>query len=153
MTFYRWHSADAPLFTAANAWSGLWGSDFSADGSRTRCPGCDGTGEGWSECPACHGNLGGCERCEDAGVINECEDCGGDGWRACVRGYSCCHTAADLVAYMRDHAGEPRDDWGRVIVFQGEQTGTGIDDEPCVVPENVIAEMSWTEFKKEYATT
>lgn len=146
MTFYRWHRADAPAFTPTNAWSGLWGSEFSADGTRTKCPTCDGTGEGWQECPRCHGELGGCARCGDEGGIDECEDCDGEGWRACVRGYSCCWSAQELHDYMTAHAGVPRDDWGKVVVFDGEQTGTGHDDEPCVVPSRVIAEMAWGEF-------
>ena len=153
MTFYRWHRTDAPAFTATNAWSGLWGSEFSEDGTRTLCPTCDGSGEGWRDCPTCRGDMDrmpGCDECEGAGVINRCEDCHGDGWRDCVRGYSCCASAAELIAYMREHAGEPRDDWGTVLAFEGEQTGTGYDGEPTVVPSRVIAEMAWSEFVKEY---
>lgn len=150
-TFYRWHQADAPTFSAANAWSGLWGSEFSEDGSRTKCPSCDGTGEDWRDCPRCHADGSACDRCDGAGVINECEDCGGEGWRDCVRGYSCCWSAADLAAYITGHAGEPKDEWGVVIIFDGEQTGTGFDDEPTAVPNQIIKEMTWNEFKASLA--
>lgn len=148
MTFFRWHQAEAPAFTAANAWSGLWGSEFSDDGSCTKCPACDGDGDGWRDCPSCHGDPNGCERCDDTGAINECEDCEGAGWRDCVRGYSCCWTAEELAAYMTKHAGEPRDEWGAVIVFDGDLAGTGFDGEPTAVPTTVIKEMTWSEFKK-----
>lgn len=149
MTFFRWHSFEAPPFTAVNAWSGLWGSEFSADGARTKCPTCDGSGDGWRECPSCHGDPDGCERCADAGVIDECEDCEGEGWRDCVRGYSSCASAEDLLAYMREHAGEPKDDWGKVVIFDGDVTGTGHDDEPCVVPTQIVKQMTWSEFKED----
>ncbi|MFD5142694.1 hypothetical protein [Streptomyces sp. NPDC058401] len=42
--FYRLHWADCPPFTADNAWSALWGSTRSTDGSRMECFTCDGTG-------------------------------------------------------------------------------------------------------------
>lgn len=149
-TFYRWHQADAPAFTAQNAWSGLWGSEFSEDGSRTKCPTCEGTGEGSRECPRCHGDydrMESCKRCEGAGGLNECEHCEGEGWHDCAPGYSCCWTAEDLIAYMTTHAGEPHDDCGVVIVFEGEQADTGFDGEPTAVPTKIIKEMTWTEFK------
>lgn len=150
-TFYRWHRTDAPAFSADNAWSGLWGSEFSEDGSRTKCPTCDGTGDGWRDCPACHGNPDDCERCANAGTIDECEGCEGEGWQDCVRGYSCCWTAQNLADYMTAHAGDLADDWGKVIVFEGEQVDTGFDGEPTAVPETIVKEMTWTEFKKTLA--
>jgi hypothetical protein len=45
MTYYRLHRDDAPEFSPENAWSGVWGSTFSADGSRCQCELCDGAGE------------------------------------------------------------------------------------------------------------
>ncbi|RFU41306.1 hypothetical protein DZF91_12530 [Actinomadura logoneensis] len=128
MTFFRWHGEHVPLcFCADHAWSGLWGSAWTEDGSRTRCPGCDGTGEGWRDCPRCHGDdPDDCERCGGDGGLPECEVCEGEGWQDC----------------------EPGDDWGQVIEFDGEVTGTGFDDEPTVVPTSVVRTMTWREFKR-----
>lgn len=125
-TFYRWHRTDAPTFTADNAWSGLWGATFSADGSQTQCRACDGTST-------------------YAGM--PCEACGGEGWEDCVPGYSCCQSAEDLITYMNAHAGELDTDEGRVIVFEGVQVDTGFDGEPTAVPEKIIKELTWSEFK------
>jgi hypothetical protein len=146
-TFYRWHRTDAPAFNADNAWSGLWGAEFSTDGSQTKCRACDGTGEDWRDCPRCHGEGGDCRRCDGEGVINECADCDGEGWQDCVRGFSSCHTAQDLYAYITGHMGAPSDDDGKVIVFTGHQADTGFDDEPCVVPDEIVKEMTWTELE------
>jgi hypothetical protein len=129
-TFYRWHQNEAPAFTADNAWSGLWGSTFSADGSQTQCRTCDGTGK-YADMP--------------------CEECDGEGWEDCLPGYSCCHSAEDLLTYMRVHAGKPEGDEGRVIVFEGEQVDTGFDGEPTAVPNKILKEMTWSEFVRELA--
>ncbi|MFC9973510.1 hypothetical protein ACFVH6_21710 [Spirillospora sp. NPDC127200] len=150
-TFYRWHHNDAPTFDADHAWSGLWGSEFNADGSKTKCMTCDGDGEDWRDCPRCHGDIDAmpdCDRCEGNGAINECGDCDATGWIDCVRGFSSCRTAEELYGYFTDRArsGVAADGLGTVIVFEGEQTGTGFDDEPCVVPTRVLKEMTWTEF-------
>lgn len=124
-TFFRWHRADAPDFNADNAWSGLWGGTFSADGSQSECLTCDGTGQ-----------------YADA----ECEECDGEGWQDCARGYSSCWTAEDLRAYMATHLGEISDDEGRVIVFEGNHVGDGFDGEPLAIPARIIEEITWTEL-------
>ena len=124
-TFYRFHQGDAPAFTADNAWSGLWGSEFSADGTQTRCHGCD-DGMDWDR------NA-------------PCRTCDGTGWEDCLRGYSCCPDAASLIAYFGDH-GLPADHHGNVVIFEGRQVGSGFDGEPLVIPESTVQTMRWSEF-------
>lgn len=145
MSFYRFHNTEAPAFTADNAWSGLMGSEFNADGSQTKCPVCDGTGQDDTDpvCSSCGGD--GCDTCDHTGMNADCADCDGEGWQDCVRGFSSCRTAEDLVRYFSERA-QPRDHEGVVYVFEGYQAGTGFDGEPCVVPERVIKEMTWSEF-------
>lgn len=145
-TFYRWHRAGIP-FTADRAWSGLWGAEFSEDGSRTKCFTCDGEGTGIRDCPRCGGDFDArwdCPRCDGEGVVDECGDCEGEGWQDCVRGFSCERTPEALHRYFAQRGGDPGP--GRVIVFEGCQTGTGFDGEPCAVPERIVKEMTWSEF-------
>lgn len=124
-TFYRFHWADCPELTAANAWSALWGADRSADGSQTRCQTCGGDGDGGT------------------GDDGRCDDCGGEGWHDALPGYSACSTPAELAAYFATR-GEPAD--GRVVVFTGRRAGTGFDGEPLAIPERVLRTMTWAEF-------
>jgi hypothetical protein len=120
-TYYRLHRDDAPTFTADNAWSGLWGGTFSPDGARSECPQCDESGEYDGE---------------------ECSHCAGEGWLDCDYGYSCCYTAAELVAYFSRGGGLDAVDLAQpVVVFAGEQVGNGFDGEPLVVPTEVVR---WT---------
>lgn len=124
-TFFRFHRTDAPEFSAANAWSGLWGSEFSEDGSATRCHNCD-NGQTF--------------------VFGEkCDLCEGTGWEDCAEGYSCCDTAEELIAYFAAHLGSDPGD-GAVIVFEGHQVGTGFDGEPLAVPARVVETLTWAEF-------
>ncbi|SEN87220.1 hypothetical protein [Nonomuraea pusilla] len=127
-TYFRVHWADTPDFNADNAWSGLWGSKWSTDGRQTRCHDCAGTGNYFGE---------------------QCKTCDGDGWEDALYGYSCCDSAEDLAAYFAE-AGEPGDEGGRVIVFEGRRVGTGFDGEPLAVPTSIVEEMTWSEFKKRY---
>jgi hypothetical protein len=114
--FYRLHDNDqAPAFSADNAWSGLWGADFSEGGSRSRCPECEGTGESYGE---------------------KCRSCDGEGWHECQLGYSCCDSAEALLEYFAD-----TEDDAKVVVFAGERIGTGFDGEPLAVP---TSEIRWT---------
>lgn len=122
-TFYRVHWSDAPEFNADNAWSALWGTTRSEDGSQTECLTCDGTGELDDE---------------------RCTNCGGEGWDDCVRGYSCCWNPESLVAYFNRPGMQPNGE--NVIVFEGYQTGTGFDGEPCAVPTKIIETLTWEEF-------
>jgi hypothetical protein len=126
-TFYRIHWSDTPEFNADNAWSGLWGAERSEDGSQTKCRTCDGRGE-------------------DEGA--PCDDCDGEGWEDCVRGYSCCWDAEGLLAYFNRPGMEPSGE--QVIVFEGRQTGNGFDGEPCAVPSKVIETVTWEEFTARY---
>lgn len=119
-TFYRIHWADSPEFSAANAWSALWGSTRSDDGTQT-------------ECTSCH-----------EGDREDCSVCDGTGWEDCLQGYSCCDTAEELIAYMNEHAIMGDDD--RVIMFEGTRTGSGFDGEPLAIPTRVIEETTWSEF-------
>lgn len=119
-TFFRVHWADAPDFSPENARSALWGSTRSEDGTKTECTSCiPGDREG-------------------------CKVCGGTGWEDCMKGYSCCWSAEDLVEYMAEHGAPGEHD--RVIVFEGVHTGTGFDGEPLAVPTRIIEETTWSEF-------
>lgn len=76
--FYRFHWADSPEFSAANAWSVLWGAERNEDGSKTRCRDC------------------GVFAYED----DDCRTCDGTGWEDASEGYSACNTANELIAYF-----------------------------------------------------
>jgi hypothetical protein len=84
--YYRMHWADSPRFAPENAWSALWSAERSADGSRSRCETCTGTG-------SLADGL-------------KCDECDGDGWLAAVLGYSACRSAADLIRYLGEHVGD-----------------------------------------------
>lgn len=122
-TFFRVHWADAPAFSAENAWSALWGSTRSEDGTQTECHSC------WE------------------GNRDECKVCEGTGWEDALEGYSCFDTAEELVEYFTHPArdGLLGDD-DRVIVFEGIRSGTGFDGEPLAVPTRVIEELTWNAF-------
>lgn len=153
--YFRWHRSDIP-FTSKRAWSGLWGSEFNSDGSRAMCLACDGTGEGVRECPHCRVAdwdklFNDCSRCGGSRFIDGCEDCDGEGWRDCVRGFSCERNPEDLIRYFTSSVRSGVTDGdGKVIVFTGEETGIGFDGEPCVVPETVIETLTWDEFLAKY---
>lgn len=122
-TFYRLHSNPAaPCFCAEHAYSGLWGGEWSEDGSQARCRECDG------------GALLGT-------IIDDCGSCDGTGWEDAQYGYSCCTSANDLIAYMDEH-GNPADT-DPVVIFEGEQVGTGFDGEPLAIPTGHIR---WTTY-------
>jgi hypothetical protein len=123
-TFYRVHWDDAPEFSEEHAWSALWGSEFSADGTQTRCHSCD-DGMDWDR------NA-------------PCSTCDGTGWEDCLRGYSCCTSAEQLVAYFAEH-GAPDDD-DTVVIFEGRCSGTGFDGETLAIPEGAVQTMTWSEF-------
>ncbi|MFJ6022958.1 hypothetical protein ACIQFP_26740 [Nocardiopsis alba] len=138
-TYWRWHSQHAPAFTAEAAYSADWGSEFTPDGTKYRAP----SGL-YNLCDDCQDETGACGH-DDEG---ECESpgCECPGWTDCERGYSCCEDADDLVDYIHERAGIPRDDWGLVYVFEGEHTGNGTDGEPLVVPTRVVETLTWTEL-------
>jgi hypothetical protein len=125
-TFYRLHRADTPEFSTGNAWSGPWGETFSADGSRYECRTCDGTGEVFGE---------------------QCTDCDGEGWIDCDPGYSCCHTADDLLDYFGQHCPAAADD--PIVVFEGQQIGTGFDGEPLAIPTGSIHWITIAQLRRE----
>lgn len=155
-TYYRLHAnPDAPEFSSENAYSGLWGSEYTPDGSKHHCYRCTGSGTiDNQDCPRCGGasypnsDDAGCPRCDGDGTLYnaECADCDGTGWYDADPGYSCCHTAQDLVAYMTDH-GTPADD-DPVVIFEGEQVGTGFDGEPLVIPTKVIRWTTYGELRR-----
>jgi hypothetical protein len=114
--FFRVHDNDqAPAFSAENAWSGLWGSDFAVDGSYSVCAECDGIGTSFGE---------------------QCHSCNGTGRDECQYGYSCCWDAQELLTYFAGTAGD-----AKVVVFEGLRVGTGFDGEPLAVP---TGEVHWT---------
>ncbi len=125
--FYRVHWADCPPFSVGNAWSALWGSTWSEDGTQTECRSC------WES------------------AREECRICGGTGWEDALEGYSCCDSPEELVEYfaapVRD--GVVADD-DRVVVFDGVRSGAGFDGEPLAVPVQVVEEASWAEFVARY---
>ncbi len=122
-TFYRLHAnPDAPAFTADNAWSGLWGGQWSADGARNECTACSDLDDSRPECAACDGT----------------------GWQDAQYGYSCCWTASDLITYMDKHG--VVDDSDAVVIFEGEQVGSGFDGEPLAVPTGRIEWTTWGEL-------
>lgn len=114
--FYRHHRFDAPEFSAENAFSAQWGVDFDERGIRYRCLDCDGAGPTPDAPCSCDG-----------------------GWMYADRGYSCCWTAGDLLAYHDEHCPLDADD--PVVVFEGRHCGDGGDGEPLAVPIRVIR---WT---------
>lgn len=148
--FYRVHSSEVLPFAAENAYSSLTGIPRNEDGTKSECQWCNGSGEDWNDCPTCKGEypaLEDCERCEGAGQISECSRCDGTGWEDCLRGYSCCESAEDLIRYYDEPGREgkiPADE--QVVVFEGWQAGIGFDDEPTAVPEHVIETLPWAEF-------
>jgi hypothetical protein len=122
-TFYRLHAnPDAPEFSANNAWSGLWGTRWSADGAQNECTACS----------------------DLDGSRAECRECGGTGWQDAQYGYSCCWTADDLIAYMNSHGVAAEDD--AVVIFEGQQVGTGFDGEPLAVPTGRVEWTTWGEL-------
>ena len=120
-TFYRMHQPDAPEFSAEHAWSAQWGVTWASDGSRYECTRCDGTGRDLTD--------------QD----EECPSCDGEGWLDADRGYSCCYSAEELLAYMDRHGVVGDDD--PVVVFEGQRVGTGGDGEPLAVP---TGHVRWT---------
>lgn len=146
-TYWRLHNSSTPCFCADHAYSGVWGVEWtSQDGSQHKCPGClDQPGRSDAPCPGCDGyGWSDCGRCDGTGYA-ECDRCDGTGIEDAARGYSCCTSASELVAYMRQHAGGdmPDDDHWQVVVFTGEQWGWGADGEPLVVPTRVLETLTW----------
>jgi hypothetical protein len=135
--FYRLHNTDShvpdryvsptgtvPCFCAEHAYSAVWGAEWSADGSRTKC-----------------------RNCEDGISLIDGTECGGcdGGWEDALYGYSSCDTAEELVAYMTKHGVVNDDDL--VVAFEGEQVGNGWDGEPLVVPTHVVEVITWAELR------
>jgi len=118
-TYYRLHYGSGGLeFSAENAWSGLWGAEYVADGSKSVCPECDATGVSYGE---------------------TCSSCDGEGYDECQQGYSCCWSAEELLAYYAAHGGAG--DADPVVEFEGARCGNGFDGEPLVIPTAVVR---WT---------
>lgn len=153
-TFYRFHWADCPTFSAENAWSAQWGAQRTPDGMQIVCVACDGTGEGTRDCPRCNGphndyeDRFSCTRCDGTGDVNECLSCEGEGTIDCERGYSCETSPEALVRYFNDLArsGLADDDAGKVIIFEGDHYDTGLDGEPTAVPTRILETLTWAEF-------
>ncbi|MER8002958.1 hypothetical protein [Streptomyces sp. NPDC095613] len=154
--FYRVHPSDAPAFNADNAWSAPWGSDTrSTDGSQYQCIACDGTNEGMHDCTHC-GGCGfsdafltvRCDHCNGDGIIYACGNCD-EGWIDCIRGYSCEEEPESLIKYFTERFVTP-DEGDQVIIFEGDQTGVGIDSEPTAVPTRVIETLRWDAFITRY---
>lgn len=131
MTFYRFHWAGCPEFSAANAFSALWGAERNEDGSKTRCNNCNGKGRLFPYDP-------------------DCDTCDGTAWEDAVEGYSCFDDADELICYFAER-GVLDDDDGVVIVFEGRRVGTGFDGEALAVPQTVTETMPWSVFAKAVA--
>jgi len=131
--FYRCHFSNRP-FSQENAYSLPWGSE------NGKCGVCKGTGvieEPYrSTCHSC-GGAGG-EDCHcDGGTARyfrtvSCRYCKGTGEAIPLRGYSCCRTPEGLSNYFFLRGG--MHDSAPVVIFTGEEVGTGPDGEPLVVP-------------------
>lgn len=133
-TFYRVHDAGTE-FSTKNAWSSQAGVDRVAI-DRYLCLACEGSGTDPNEAD------------EDGSEV-PCRDCGGEGSIQCERGYSCCWSAEDLIAYFGYQLGAGSG--STVVIFEGEQSGTGIDGEPLAVPSRVVRTLTWAEFTSEHA--
>lgn len=158
--FYRFHWTESPEFCPENAFSALWGSERSPDGSHTRC-GCRGYDQGdMRECRQCEGggvildfeegSANTCRACEgNGGFPVGCLLCEGTGWQECARGYSCFPTPQQLINYFTQRGRmKLDDDDGRVVVFAGTVVDHGFEDEPTVIPDSSIPPvwMTWREF-------
>ena len=137
--YWRWHQHEAPPFSADNAWSATWGSEFTPDGDRYRPP-----AGLYDLCEPCQDETGSCGH-DDEG---ECEHCECPGWASCDRGYSCCDSAEELIAYFaaRYVTAEEMDRDGVVYAFEGDVHGAGIEGEPLVEPTRVLKTLTWTEL-------
>lgn len=125
--YYRVHTPGTPAFSAENAWSSVWGAKFlTPNGSRIGCRECATTDR---FCWGCQENR------DDCG--HSCPQCDDTGEQDADRGYSCLTTPAALVERFAGW-----DDAEPVAVFDGEETGEGIEGEPLVVPD--MATVTWT---------
>lgn len=120
MRFYRVHYTEASgEFSADNAWSSqMSGTVREGDVGQEQCQ---------------------CRLFGDP-ADPDCPDCYGEGWADRDRGYSCCYSAEDLIAYWKNGGTGWLDDMP-VVIFEGHRTGTCPDGEPLAVPDAVIA---WT---------
>ncbi|MGW5353377.1 hypothetical protein ACWERV_23060 [Streptomyces sp. NPDC004031] len=151
---YRVHWEDCPPMSPEHAWSAPWGTIRSDDGSRYQCVVCDGTGEGFRDCPRCvcgvveaaDGDVVTCPLCKGNVVLDGCENCEGDGWWDCIRGYSCTASPEGLLDYFECSARSGLAGGETVVVFEGEVVDSGIDGEPTAVPVRIIETLSWADF-------
>ena len=127
--YYRVHSMSVP-FDAEHAWSYMVGP---LDGQ-----------VGVEECHTCWGKG----EAEGPDGFGTCWKCGGECTVEADRGYSCWASAAEMIEYGNDRLDTSTT---RVMEFEGEQVGTGSDDEPLVVPSRVVRVMTWAEFTAENA--
>ncbi len=146
--YFRLHSnPDAPCFCAEHAWSGLWGTEFTPDGAQVACGQCQGTGTAdVQECARC-AHQWDCDirQCKGGVILGEeCHTCDGTGWVDAQRGYSCCSSAEELVAYMNVHGAVGADDL--VIIFEGKWVGIGFDGEDRVIPTKILGTTTWREL-------
>lgn len=129
-TFYRLHcNPAAPTFASEHAYSGVWGGEWTADGSQNECRSCI------------------------PGDRDDCRTCGGTGWEDALPGYSCCWTADDLIAYVREHVGLADNSTDAVVIFEGRQVGTGFDGEPLAVPTGHVEWITWADLVARTAVT
>lgn len=126
-TYYRIHWAQCPPMSADHAWSYLGAGPLAGDLSRYECPACDGNGT---------------DRFSEDG---SCGSCGGEGSREADRGYSAVTTPADLLDCARQFGAEPGEG-DRVITFEGDLAGWGVDGEPLVIPSRIISQVTWDQF-------
>ncbi|WP_239404530.1 hypothetical protein [Frankia sp. Cj3] len=148
--YYRLHAnPDAPCFCADHAYSGPWGSEFSADGSHLACGWCQGAGiADIQDCPQCACGWAqpcGVDGCEGGALYGQqCRPCDGTGWVDAQRGYSACSSPEELVEYMDAHGCVDSDD--TVVIFDGRWVGTGFDGEDLVVPAGSFETITWAEL-------
>lgn len=84
----------------------------------------------WSDCP-------------DFSDDNASSAPWGDDESERVRGYSCTQGAKALLKYFASR-GEPSGE--KVYIFRGKYVGAGPDNEPLVIPKEILQMMTWEEF-------
>jgi hypothetical protein len=113
--FVRLHWSDCPEFCADNATTAPWGAEF-------------------MPCPRHHGFEG----------ADGCHVCGGEGEIPVEResGYSCFNNPIALIKYFETRGGGEGE---RVVIFRGNEVGTGPDSEPLAIPTEII---TWTTYEE-----
>lgn len=124
--YYRFHWVGSPTFSPENARSIGWSA--------------------WQNGVPCYHT----QAEWDNNSAWDCSRCEGECWRAVeeadfARGYSCTSSAEELFSYFASRIIPDNED-GKLVVFSGEEVGSGDDGEPLVVPDmKVVKWHLWSE--------